>query len=298
MQTPPKQTGLKLGLISLAGVMLIFAGLFLFGPGVQTPSKPTERPEITSIQDVLTDAPSQRALAALRTASPATYAQLEGEARWAIQDGAHAPQVAQLTLQALFGEFQSKALTFRSAESLQYHAIISGLASGLQQLKAEQSVWCEGDQIAEFLAQNDADLVPNLLAEFPYQSPQYDWAMDWMSLILNTARTSQLNPRQHPRPNLLDEATLQQTGLNLGSEQWALALQIAAFANSEGTSYAQMQEVISGMDVCQLGIAIETVSARLPNDVRARIWADLMPEIMVGNTPYVMWRVTDYFFIG
>ena len=94
------------------------------------------------------------------------------------------------------------------------------------------------------------------------------------------------------------EAILQQEGLALGSEQWALALQIAAFANSEGTSYGQMQEVIAGMDVCELGIAVETVSARLPSDVRTRIWADLMPEIMVGNTPYVMYRITDYFFIG
>ncbi|MEL7109257.1 MAG: hypothetical protein AAGJ68_04385 [Pseudomonadota bacterium] len=298
MQTPPKQTGLKLGLISLVGVALLFISVFLFGPEAPKPMPPIERGQVAALSNVLTDAKSQRALAALRTASPATYAQLETEARFAAQDGAQASELARLTLQALFGEFQNQALVFRSADSQQYHAIIVKLAEGLGQMKAEGSAWCGGKQVAAFLAQNDADLVPSLLAEFPYQSPQYNWAMDWMSLILNTARSSQVNPRRHQRPNLRDEAVLQQTGLNLGSEQWALALQIAAFANSEGTSYAQMQEVIAGMDVCELGIAIETVSARLPSDVRARIWADLMPEVMVGNTPYVMWRVTDYFFIG
>ena len=122
--------------------------------------------------------------------------------------------------------------------------------------------------------------------------------MDWMTTILAAVKQAQDRPRRNARPGARDEAVLQQEGLALGSEQWALALQIAAFANAEGTSYGQMQEVIAGMDVCDLGIAVETVSARLPSDVRARIWADLIPEIMVGNTPYVMFRVTDYFFIG
>jgi len=140
--------------------------------------------------------------------------------------------------------------------------------------------------------------VPTLLAEFPYASPQYDWAMGWMTTILKAARQGQVQPTRYARPGFRDEAILQQEGLALGSEQWALGLQIAAFANSEGTSYAKMQEVVSGMNVCELGIAVETVSGRLPEDVRGRIWADLMPEIMIGNTPYVMYRVNDYFFIG
>ena len=155
-----------------------------------------------------------------------------------------------------------------------------------------------GATVAEFLAQNDSDLAPSLLAEFPYQSPQYNWAMGWMVTILGAAREGQTEPRRYTRPTFRDEAVLQQEGLALGSEQWALGLQIASFANSEGTSYAQMQDVISSMNVCDLGIAVETVSGRLPEDVRGRIWSDLLPEIMIGNTPYVIYRVNDYFFIG
>lgn len=294
-----KQSGLKLGLVTLAIVGLGFIGVFLFGPASEAPTAdPIAVSAAPPLQDILSDAPTRNAVEALRAAAPGTYTQLETTVRLAQHDGASAQDLSYLVLQALFGELQGQALTLRSAESANYQAIITSLGAGMKQLDATQSKWCEGEQIAAFLKQNEADLVPSLLSEFPYQSPQYVWAMDWMTVILNAAKQAQDRPQRYQRPGFRDEAMLQQEGLALGSEQWALALQIAAFANSEGTSYGKMKEVIAGMNVCDLGMAVETVSGRLPTDVRGRIWADLMPEIMVGNTPYVMWRVTDYFFIG
>jgi hypothetical protein len=298
-ETQHKQTGLRLGLITLSVVMIGFACLFVFGPDARPPPKQAVNVAAApGLLDRLIDAPTRRAVEALQAASPGTYAQLQSTARQALRDEASPQDLSRLTLEALFGEFQGQALTLRSAESANFHAIISGLADGFRQLKAADSKWCDGTQIAAYLTQNDADLVPTLLAEFPYQSPQYDWAMDWMTVVLTSAKQAQDRPQQHARPGYRDEALLQQEGLALGSEQWALALQIAAFANSEGTSYAKMKEVIGGMNVCDLAMAVETVSARLPSDVQGRIWSDLMPETMLGNTPYVMWRVTDYFFIG
>jgi len=297
--TQHKQTGLRLGLITLSAVMIGFAGLFLFGPKVPAPPKiAVNIAEAPGLLDRLDDAPTRRAVEALQAASPGTYVQLQTTARQALRDEASPQELSRLTLEALFSEFQGQALTLRSAESANFHAIISGLADGFKKLKAADNKWCDGAQIAAYLTQNDDDLVPTLLAEFPYQSPQYLWAMDWMTVVLTTAKQAQDRPQQHYRPGSRDEAMLQQEGLALGSEQWALALQIAAFANSEGTSHAKMKDVIAGMNVCDLAIAVETVSARLPADVQGRIWSDLMPETMVGNTPYVMWRVTDYFFIG
>jgi len=293
------QTGLKLGLISIGVVMLAFCGLFLFGPA---PTKPViaqdQSTTSTRLLDVLEDAPTRAAVEALRAAAPATYAQLDNMAVFALNDGATPQDLSYIVLQALFGELQAQALSMRSAQSADYQAIMAGLAEGLRQLKSQQSVWCEGERISTYLAQDDSELVPSLLAEFPYGSPQYDWAMAWMKTILTVAKRAQDRPQRYQRPGFRDETVLQETGLALGSEQWALGLQIFAFANAEGTSYAKMQEAVSNINVCDLGIAVETVSERLPTDVRARIWADLMPEIMVGNTPYVMWRVNDYFFIG
>lgn len=299
MVTDPRpQTGLKLGLISLVLVSLALLGVFLLGPERETePASPSQL-QATALLDQLQDGPTRRAVEALRAASPATFSDLNQAAAFAIADGAADAALAQLVLEALFSQFQAQALSLRSAGSENYQAIIAGFSDGLGQLKANQSASCEGPTIAAFLTQNEDELVPALLAEFPYQSPQYDWAMDFMVTVLSAMKQGQERGERHARPGARDEAILQQEGLALGSEQWALALQIAAFANSEGTSYGQMQEVIAGMDVCELGIAVETVSARLPSDVRARIWADLMPEMMVGNTPYVMYRVTDYFFIG
>lgn len=292
------QTGLKLGLISLVLVAVALAGVFLFGPAPENESDVPPQTHATALLDQLKDVPTRRAVEALRAAAPATFNDLNQAAAFAVADGASDEALAQLVLEALFSRFQAQALSLRSASSEDYQAIIAGFSGGLTQLKANQSPWCEGPTIAAFLTQNEDELVPALLAEFPYQSPQYDWAMDWMVTILIAMKNGQDSGRRHARPGSRDEAILQQEGLALGSEQWGLALQIAAFANAEGTSYGQMQEVIAGMDVCELGGAVETVSVRLPRDVRARIWADLMPEIMVGNTPYVMYRVTDYFFIG
>lgn len=299
--TPSKrrQSGLKLGLLSLGVVMLGFLGVFLFGPAPSQPvAQRDDQAASLRLLDVLGDAPTRQAVEALRAVAPATYAELDAAALFALNDGADSQDLAYLTLQALFAELRNQALAMRSAQSADYQAIMAGLAEGLRELKTHQSDWCNGETIGAYLAQNDSDLVPTLLAEFPYQSPQYNWAMAWMRTILATAKRAQDQPQRYSRPGFRDEATLQETGLALGSEQWSLGLQIFTFANSEGTSYANMQDAVSSMDVCDLGLAVETVSERLPPDVRARIWADLMPEIMIGNTPYVLWRVNDYFFIG
>lgn len=296
-----RHIGLKLGLSITGLVALGFAALFVFGPSrPPVPSSPAgaDRPLQTGLLDVLPDASTREAVDALKAVSPARFAELDAISKRAIAGGADAQALSELVLEALFGQFQAQAGAVKAASSGQFQSIVADLATGLRALKASDSTWCNGARVADFLAQDDTDLVPNLLAEFPYGSPQYDWAMGWMTTILNAAAQGQAEPRRYARPGFRDEAVLQQEGLALGSEQWALGLQIASFANSEGTSYAQMQEVIGSMNVCDLGIAVETVSGRLPEDVRGRIWSDLMPEIMIGNTPYVMYRVNDYFFIG
>lgn len=294
-----RQTGIRLGLISLGLVAAGFLGVFVLGPGPPPDTPPSDaETALPGLLDRLDDAPTRRAVEALKSAAPATYAELDVTARRAIVEGQSEDELAYLVLEALFAQFQAQAFAIKGARSDQFQTIMTGFASGLRELQAVDSDWCEGPRLAAYLSQNEQDLVPALLGEFPYGSRQYDWAMDWMTTVLTVARSAQERPQRYARPTARDETILQQYGLELGSQQWALAIQVAAFANSEGVSYAKMREVIVGMDACALGIAAETVSARLPSDVRARIWSDLMPEIMVGNTPYVMWRVTDYFFIG
>ncbi len=294
-----RELDLRLGLIILGVVAAGFLALFLFGPsGDDARSEQDRVAAAPGLLDRLSDAPTAKAANALQVAAPGAFARLDLAAKRAIIDGADEADLSQLLLEALFSQFSSQASAIKVANSNDYQRIMAGLATGLRTLEASESQWCEGTHIAAYLSQNEEDLVPSLLAEFPYGSPQYDWAMDWMATVLTIAESARARPERWPSPNLRDEAILQEQGLALGSEQWGLALQVAAFANSEGVSYARMQEVIDGMDVCALGIAIETVSDRLPDEVRGRIWSDLMPEIMIGNTPYVMYRVTDYFFIG
>ncbi|MEO0608374.1 MAG: hypothetical protein AAFY82_09095 [Pseudomonadota bacterium] len=290
---------LRLGLIILALVAAGFLALFVFGPDTGSDqAEPGPHAAAPRLLDHLTDAPSRKAVEALRAAAPATYAGLETATQRAILEGEDEAQRSRLLLEALFAQFRDQAGALKAADSADFQTIITGLASGLRALDATNSKWCDGAQIASYLTQNEDELVPSLLSEFTYGSPQYAWAMEWMATVLTVAKSAQDHPSRWARPTSRDEALLQEQGLALGSQQWALALQVAAFANAEGVSYARMQEVIEGMDVCALGLAVETVSDRLPDGVRGRIWSDLLPEIMIGNTPYVMWRVTDYFFIG
>lgn len=298
VDTTGRDVGLRVGLAALALVSLGFLALFLFGPSEPTDPVDVETAPQMGLLDFLTDAPTREAVEALKSVAPGSFAELDTVSKRAIVGGADRQVVSELVLEALFGQFRAQASAIKASSSNAYQSIVAELAVGLRALKASDSDWCNGTKAADFLAQNEADLVPNLLAQFPHGSAQYDWAMGWMTTILGAAEKGRAAPQRYARPGFRDEATLQQEGLALGSEQWALGLQIASFANSEGTSYAQMQEVIANMNVCDLGIAVETVSGRLPADVRGRIWSDLMPEIMIGNTPYVMYRVNDYFFIG
>ncbi len=295
-----KHTGLGLGLTIVALVTAAFTGLFLFGP------KPEAGPKIDAktvkvtdqLLDVLTDKETRRAIEALKAANPEAFAKLEHVSALSIQDGATQQELADLVLEGLFAQFGAQAYVMQHAPVEAYDTIITSFAEGMTTLKTTDSPWCSGTTIAEFLIQDDDRLVSALLAQFPYGSPQYDWATAFMTDVLKAAKAGQDRPRRYGRPTARDETILQEAGLALGAQQWALALQIGAFANAEGQSYAKMQDVIASVDVCELGQAVGIVSKSLPPDVRGRIWADLMPEIMVGNTPYALARVQDYFFIG
>ena len=200
--TSSPQTGLRLGLIAIAVVTIGFALLFVFGPPADRTDDAGATPTPSaSVLDVLDDPGTRAALEALRAVSPTTMAELNAAAAFAQAEGADQQTLSELTLEALFSQFNDQALALRAARSEDYQAIIAGLATGLSGLKANQSSWCEGPTIAAYLTQNDDRLVPSLLHEFPYGSPQYDWAMGWMTTILRAAEAGQANPDRHPRPS-------------------------------------------------------------------------------------------------
>jgi hypothetical protein len=293
------RTGLQWGLITLVVVSVLVAFSFYWLGGTGTKIVAAEKPNQTvSLASVLSDRVSRDYLAKLDNAAPETAEKLRREAVLSIEDGADSDQIAEIVLQAAFSQFQAKAFDLQYAPVGSYDAIIAKFSGGTSDLKAANSDWCKGLTIQSFLKQSDDELVPSLLSNFPYQSAQYDWVLEWSGLFLDASVAARASQTRHRQPNSRDEFFLQQEGLGLGSSQWGLALQIAAFANAEGQSFDAMQDAIEQINVCDLGIAVGAVSKRLPEDTRGRIWADLMPEIMVGNTPYALARIQDYFFIG
>lgn len=292
-----KTIGLRTGLIILA--VIISAGVFsLFQPGilaVQTPTPPVSAP--ATLSDRLTDAATQAYLNKLEEVSPGGAATLQAEAAKRIRAGANDEALGELVLMSVLVELKDGAGDFKQAPSLYYDRIIAHSGAALERLKREQSDWCDGPRLAAYLEQDEDTLLPELIALYPYQSESYDWAMAFGVMALKTVEAGRRTPVRRARPSSFDKAWLQRTGLALGSEQWALGLQIMAFSQSEGQGYREMQTAIEGIDACELGLAAVQVSNSLPEPIRATIWSDLLPELFHGNMPYVLWRVNDYFYL-
>ena len=298
MKSERRIIGVKLGVAMLCGVAALFALVTIFGPKAAMKQSPPVAADTRLVETVLNDAASRNYLAKLDVHAPVAAQKFRLEAAFAIKDGWSQEDIGALLMESAFAQFRPMAVDLQIAPTASYDAILAHFGEGMARLKAQNSKWCEGPTVAAFLTENDDEIVPQLLAQFPYGSDGYEWALAWGGLFLDAAAEGRRARVRHGRPDWRDEVALQQEGLAFGTEKWALALQIGAFSTSEGQSYAMMRDAIRGMDVCGLGLAIPTVSERLEIDVRGRIWADLIPEIMYGNTPYVLARVNDYFFIG
>jgi hypothetical protein len=292
-----KTVGLRTGLIILGVISLIGLAL-VWRPGSLSKIEPTQASAQTgSLNETLNDAATQAYLTRLQTVYPGTASTLDAEAKAMLVDGQGVDALAELALRSLLTELKRGAFEFKQAPTEHYDRLIAHSATALTRLRRENSSWCNGPRIAEFLELNEDALIPDLLARYPYGSDSYNWAMRFAVIYLEAIADARKTPIRRPGPTAFDKKWLQQTGLALGSDQWALGLQIAVFSQAEGQGYHEMKQAVSGIDACELGLAAVQVSEALPEQVRAVIWADLLPELFHGNTPYVLWRVNDYFFL-
>jgi len=292
-----KTVGLRTGLIIL-GVITMVGLVLVWRPGALSKIAPTEQTVSTkSLEQLLQDQATQSYLARLKAVSPGTAVTLDAEAIAMIANGKETDALAELVLRSILTELKRGAFEFKQAPTEHYDKLVAHSATALTRLQRENSSWCNGPRIAAFLELDEDALIPDLLARYPYGSDSYNWAMRFGVMYLEAISAARENPTRRRSPTGFDKTWLQQTGLALGSSDWALGLQIAAFSQAEGQGYAEMKQAVSGIDACQLGLAAARVSANLPEQVRGTIWADLLPELFHGNTPYVLWRVNDYFFL-
>lgn len=291
--------GLKTGLIAFGVIGAAFLGaLFMTLRSANTVPIVSAPNDVPQIEQVLSDAGTASFLRRFDQVSPIRAKLFRDEAGAAIKNGAGQSKVADMLLRALLYEFRANALTLRNARVEDFDQLLAHLRAGFETLKASDSSWCRAVAVEALLKQSEADLVASLIGEFGYPGAGYDWVLRWGELYLGAAETALRSSTQHqPRSNY-DKLVLQQQGLNLGAQQWTLALQIANFSQVEGQGHRPMRQIIEAIDVCGLGIAIDDLSTSLPGAVRGRVWAELAPEIFYGNTPYVLYLVTDYFFLS
>ena len=296
MTTPPRRTvGLPLGIASLIICTLGLAvWLMQAGPGLA----PTEPSVAGAPRPLVLDDPATRAfLDSLSRAAPAQRATLDNELARARSAGANDARLAQIAVRAAMAQFRQQALALRSASTEDYDRLLAIVRDGLESLQARQSNWCHATRIETLLRQPTPALIDTVLAEFAYDTPQYAWLMAWSAALLDAAYRADISPTRHGPRTARDKLILQDFGRSLAAREWGLALEIAAFSQAEGRGYDTMRDTIDSIDVCELGIAAIDLSGQLPVAVRGRIWSELLPEILYGNTPYALYLVTGYFFI-
>ncbi len=289
--------GLKSGAAILVAVALGFAAVLLSRDSAAPIDEDRSTSDAINLYGEL-DPVSARYLAALDRAAP----DIAGELRPALQTLMHANREdiigqRRLVLMAGIAAYRDHGIFLRRASVDQFDRIIAHFERGVTELSEAGSPWCNGPQVEAFLRLHERDLIPKLVDEVAASRTAYDWALDWNTLFLDAVETSKAKPVLHGRRTTADKALLQQTGMTLGPDRWALALQIAAFSRAEGQDYETMRSVIEGIDVCEMGLAMTELSTRIPHGPRGRIWAQLLPEIFVGNTPYVLYVLNDYFFL-
>ncbi len=295
---PAATLGLRTGLIVLFVVALAFVALVAGGWFDNRPATDqAEAPPLVPLEAVLSDDATRQYLRQLDLYAPETAATLRAQAQLAIRSGEDHTMLADLVLRALLSQFQSDALHLRRAQPDDFDAILAHLRTGFQTLSASASPWCDATAVETLLKRSETDLLAALLAEFEYDSAAYRWVLQWGGIYLKAADRARRYPVFHGPRSARDKAVLQDYGRALAGREWSLALQIASFSQAEGQGYAPMRQAIDSMDVCKLAITVVDLSDRLPSQTRARIWAELMPEIFYGNTPYVLSLVTDYFFL-
>lgn len=289
--------GIQTGLIILGLTTLGFVFLFWRSePQALTP-QPPDTLSLEEIGAAFEDEMTGPYLRRFETRAPDLSEQLRDALTAAVEDGASKETLRAAVLTASLSAIQQDGAYLRYARVSDFDALVNQFESGLMGLKAAQSDWCKGPRIEAFLKVREADLVPELIRTLSASPEAYRWALAWSNELLQVSASAKALPVRHGPRTPRDKALLQQTGLSLGAEYWTLGLQIAAFSKAEGQDYESMRQVIAGMDVCSMGLAMAEISDALPTGPRGRIWAQLMPEIFVGNAPYVLYVVNDYFFL-
>ncbi len=290
--------GLRTGLIILLAVALAFVALMAGGWfDNRLATGQAEAPALVPLEAVLSDDATRQYLRQLDLYAPETATALRAQAQIAMRSGEDQNMLADLVLRALLSQFQRDALRFRYAQPEDFDAILAHLRTGFQTLSGAASPWCDANAVETLLKRADTDLIDTLLAEFEYDGAAYRWVLQWGGIYLKAADRAGRYPVRYGPRSAYDKTVLQDHGRALASREWALALQIASFSQAEGQGYAPMRQAIDSIDVCKLAITVVDLSDDLPTQTRARIWAELMPEIFYGNTPYVLALVTNYFFI-
>lgn len=294
-ETPPRQVNLAFGLITL-GVVSVAALIMLWQilAGSAGSSEPQTPPEIQTEALQISSPSVERLVVTLTEINPGRTERLLFAAPEL--SGTEAQRIA--LLETSLAVLREEAAYIRYASLGDFTDILIAFDEGVDALDDAGSRWCQASSLAELTRLNEDQLVPHLMQALSSNDEAFEWTVKFLNRALQAARNGRVRPTRHGSRTQQDEAVVQFYGRQLGVERIPVALSVAAFSHSEGRDFATMRDAIEGVDVCELGDAFVDLSDRLPNDVKGRVMAELAPEIFYGNTPYVLYLLQGYFFIG
>ncbi|MEL7547866.1 MAG: hypothetical protein AAGJ84_14535 [Pseudomonadota bacterium] len=291
----PRQADLTLGLI-IFGMVSLGALIGLFGSVLAGP--------VTSTDVVLEQADAQPfpverdgvtdLLATLAVLNPGRTQTLLDAAPRLPDDPSRRIALLQTSLAVL----RDEAPYLRYASLRAYTDLLLVFGDGMAALDQSDSPWCSATSIADLTRENEDELMPSVLQALTSNDQAFDWSTRFLGIALKAAQDGRRAPVRHGSRTANDEAVVQFYGRQLGVERLAIALAVASFSHAEGRDFATMRSAIEGVDVCALSDAFIELSNRLPGDVKGRVMSELAPEVFYGNTPYVLYLLRGYFFVG
>lgn len=294
-EAPPRQINLSFGLITL-GVVSVLALLLVWRVLAQPTSSSASQtsPQIQTEAFPISAPSVERLVASLSEINPGRTDRLLFAAPQLPSTGAQRIALLETSLAVL----REEAAYIRYASLGDFADILIAFGDGVDALESAESHWCQASSLADLTRLNEDQLIPYLLRSLSSDDEAFEWSVQFFNRALLAARNGRVRPTRHGSRTQQDEAVVQFYGRQLGVERIPVALSVAAFSHSEGRDFATMRDAIEGVDVCELGDAFIDLSDRLPNDVKGRVMAELAPEIFYGNTPYVLYLLRGYFFIG
>lgn len=266
-------------------VLLVIGAVFLFAfklPDVFS-SSGKDAPKIAAagqlqgdaLHTAFNDGASLTYFAALHTADPKAYSDLESEV--GRKSGASPKVLRQMVMEHSESLVKRNARTLARADVKHVDAMILLMRQGLKDAGRSGSRYCRGSFYAGLANMSESEGRRLAKQVMELEGPMYDWGMRFNTLIAEAVTDAKANPVKHGAVSRRDEAAFQGVMMSLMADPQIMPLIMS------DNSGAKPEDLLRKIDVCDLGDSILVAVKTLPQDTKGRAWAMAVKEANSSN---------------